>query len=358
VHNPLDLVAGATGKEFKKSLAVVTKDPNVDSIIAICVPPANIDQVEVADAIIESARKSKMLTDACFMGVSEGSAGFEKLRREDIPVRIFPEPIARVLARLDKYRRWLERPAGDYSDMGGNPKKVKEIIRLARKEKQTTIVGQDAMQILKAYDIPSASYKFAYSKKEAGQIARKLGFPVVLKVNTPNILHKTEMKAVAVDLRTVEEVESTYADMEKRIKKQTDSNEEFSVVVQEMISGGVETVIGMTHDPAFGPLIMFGLGGIYVEVLKDVTFRIMPLSDLDAEEMIKSLRGYKLLTGYRGSKPVDTDAIKESILRLSQLVHDFPEFSEVDINPFIVTSDKASTRAVDARMILSTDEEK
>jgi acetyltransferase len=236
--------------------------------------------------------------------------------------------------------------------MGGDRKKVKEIIRETRKAGQTAIVGQVAMQLLKSYGIPAASYKFAFSKNEAGKIARKLGFPVVVKVNTPNILHKTEMRAVAVDLRTVEEVENAYADMEKRIKKAVPKGGEFSVVVQEMISGGVETVIGMSTDPAFGPLLMFGLGGIYVEVLKDVTFRITPLSDLDAQEMIESLKGFKLLTGYRGSKPVDISAIKDSILHLSQLVHDFPEFAEIDINPFIVTPDKSSTRAVDARLIL------
>jgi acetyl coenzyme A synthetase (ADP forming)-like protein len=356
VHNPLDLVAGATGKEFKKALEHVVKDPNIDSILTICVPPANIDQVEVADAIIDSAHSSKMPIFACFMGVSEASAGFEKLRDYHIPVRIFPEPIAQVLARLDKHRRWLERPAGRYDDMGGDRKKVAEIIKETRREKHYAIVGQNAMQILKAYGIPAAAYKFAFSKKEAAQIAKKLGFPVVVKVNTPHILHKTETKAVAVDLRTVEEVESAYSEMEKRVKKQMKANEKFSVVVQEMISGGVETVIGMTTDPAFGPLIMFGLGGIYVEVLRDVTFRITPLSDIDTKEMITSLKGYKLLTGYRGSKPVDIAALEDSILRLSQLIHDFPEFTEIDINPFIVTADKNRTRAVDARMILALDD--
>ena len=353
VHNPLDLVAGATGKEFRKSLAQVTRDRNIDSVIAICVPPATIDQEEVADAIIASAEKSKLPTYACFMGVSEASVGFEKLKAHNIPVHIFPEPIARMLSRLDKYRRWLDRPEGRYSQSAGNTRKVTEIIKAARKENQSAIVGQEAMQILKAYGIPAAAYKLAFSSKEAGQIARKLGFPVVVKVNTPSILHKTESRAVAVDLRTVEEVETAYADIEKRIKKGVKSRERFSVVVQEMISGGVETVIGMITDPAFGPLIMFGLGGIYVEVMKDITFRITPLSDLDAREMIESLKGYKLLAGFRGSKRVDIAAIEDAILKLSQLVLDFPEFAEIDINPFIVSAAKNNTRAVDARLVLA-----
>ena len=176
----------------------------------------------------------------------------------------------------------------------------------------------------------------------------------MIKANTPFILHKTEYGAVAVDLRTPAEVVSAYADMEKRITKAfPKSKEQFSVVVQEMISGGVETVIGMTTDPSFGALIMFGLGGIYVEVMKDVSFRIAPLTDLDARDMIESLKGYKLLTGFRGSKPVNIASVEDSILKLSQLVLDFPDFAEIDINPFIVSAEEHATKAVDARFVLA-----
>lgn len=353
VHNPLDLVAGATGREFRKSLAQIIKDKNIDSVIAICVPPANIDPVEVADAFIENARKSKIPLYACFMGISEASAGFEKLKRNGIPVHIFPEPIARTLSWLDNYRRWLQRPEGVFPEFKGDKKKVKTLIANARKAGQSALVGQEAMQVLDAYGIACATYKFAYSQKEAGTIARKIGLPVVVKVNTPNILHKTDVGAVAVDLRTVEEVETAYVEMEKRIMKTARSSEKFSVVVQEMVTGGIETVIGMTTDPVFGPLVMFGLGGIYVEVMKDVTFRIAPLSDIDVKEMIESVRGYKLLTGFRGSKPVQIPAIEDSILRLSQLLKDFTDFDEIDINPFIVSSEKDKTRAVDARFVLT-----
>ncbi len=353
VHNPLDLVAGATGKEFRKSLAQIIKDKNIDSIISICVPPANIDPVEVADAIIDNAAKSKKPIYACFMGISEASAGFEKLKKHGIPVHIFPEPIARMLSWLDNYRRWLDRPEGKIPEFAVKKKIVKDLIDAARKDNRDALVGQEAMQILKAYGIPGASYKFAFSKEEAGQIAKKLGLPVVIKVNTPSILHKTDVGAVAVDLRTVTEVETAYAEMEKRIKRISRSREQFSVVVQEMVSGGVETVIGMTVDPVFGPLLMFGLGGIYVEIMKDVAFRIGPLTDLDAKEMVQEVRSHQLLTGFRGSKPVDIGALETAILRLSQLVTDFPDFAEVDINPFIVSSEKNKTRAVDARFVLT-----
>ena len=354
VHNPLDLVAGATGVEFRKSLGHVVKDPNIDSVIAICVPPVTIDLNLVADAIIDTANESKLPMFACFMGVTYGSNAFDRLRQANIPAMIFPESIATTLAHIDKYRRWLGRPEGKIARIKGDRDKVAEIIARTRKAKNTAVIGDDALQILDAYKVAVAAYQYAHSKEEAAKIAQKIGFPVVMKVNTPHILHKTEYKAVAVDLRTPQEVMEQYNEMQKRIKKaMPTSKEKFSVVIQEMITGGVETVIGMTTDPSFGPLIMFGLGGIYVEIMKDVSFRIAPLTDLDAKEMIQSLKGYRLLTGFRGSKPVDIASIEDAITKLSQLVLDFPEFAEIDINPFIVTADKNNTRAVDARFVLT-----
>lgn len=354
VNNPLDLVAGATGVEFKKSLSHVIKDPNIDSIIAICVPPVTIDQTLVADAIIDTAKITKLPIYACFMGVTYGTGAFERLKEHNIPAMIFPESVATTLALIDKYRRWLSRPEGTLVKMQGDKKKVAAIIKKHRQEQKDAVIGDAAMQILNCYQIPVASYQYAFSKEEAGRIAAQIGGPTVIKVNTPFVLHKTEYGAVAVDLRTPDEVVGAYADMEKRIRKAfPKSKEKFSVVVQEMISGGVETVIGMTTDPSFGPLIMFGLGGIFVEVMKDVAFRNAPLTDVDAREMIQSLKSYKLLTGFRGSKPVNIASVEDSILKLSQLVLDFPEFTEIDINPFIVSADKDATRAVDARFVMA-----
>ena len=172
-----------------------------------------------------------------------------------------------------------------------------------------------------------------------------------MKINTPRILHKTELGAVLVDLRSDKEVRDGWKELESRVAKMK-KRETMSVALQQMISGEVETVIGMVTDPQFGPLIMFGLGGIYVEIMKDVAFRINPLTDAYAREMVQSLRSYPLLTGFRGSQPVDVDRIIDTLLRVSQLVKDFDCFSEIDINPFIVSSDKSRCKAVDARFIV------
>ena len=213
------------------------------------------------------------------------------------------------------------------------------------------IVGDQAIAILEAYGIPAAGYKYASLAKEAVAGANKIGYPVVMKINTPAILHKTEFGGVMVDLRTDKEVREAFNELRKRIGS-LGKGEKFSVAMQRMISGGIETVMGMTIDPSFGPLLMFGLGGIYVEVMKDVSFKINPLTDASAKEMIQSIRSYPLLTGFRGAPPVDIATIEETLLRLSQLVSDFDCFDEIDINPFIASPKKDMCKAVDARFIL------
>ena len=239
-----------------------------------------------------------------------------------MPVYIFPEAVAKTLSQIDIYRRWLERPKGKYKNFSVDKKGVQEIIDRAVKRGDKAIIGREALEILTRYGIPSSLYEIASTDKEAVALADKVGYPVVLKINTPQILHKTEFGAVVVDLRTAKEVRDTFVALKKKVAALKKS-EKFSVVVQAMVTGGVETVIGMTTDPSFGPLIMFGLGGIYVEILKDVAFRINPLSDFDVDEMIRNLKSYPLLTGFRGSMPIDLNTLKETLLRLSQLVLGF-----------------------------------
>jgi acetate---CoA ligase (ADP-forming) len=351
VNNPLDLVAGAGGAEFKAALNVVKNDKNFDSIFTIFVPPVTIDQMEVAKSIYEGIQGSKKPVLTCFMGAGEGSAAVDYLKTHGVPVYIFPEAVAKTLSQIDIYRRWLERPKGKYKNFAVDKKGVQEIIDRAVKRGEKAIVGREALEILTRYGIPASLYEIASTDKEAATLAEKVGYPVVLKINTPQILHKTEFGAVVVDLRTAKEVRDTYVALKKKVGA-LKKGEKFSVVVQAMVAGGVETVIGMTTDPSFGPLIMFGLGGIYVEILKDVAFRINPLSDIDVDEMIRNLKSYPLLTGFRGSMPIDLSTLKESLMRLSHLVSDFDQFSEIDINPFIACSAKGKSKAVDARFII------
>jgi acyl-CoA synthetase (NDP forming) len=262
--------------------------------------------------------------------------------------------MAKALRTVYGYQQYLERKIGKFHHFRVDKKAAREIIEQYRSKGSDSIIGEDALEILVAYGIPVAPYTIASSSKKAVDVANKVGFPVVMKLNTPEILHKTEAKAVRVDIRSEKELRAEYNDLKKQIGP-LKKGERFSVVIQEMVTGGVETVIGMNYDRSFGPLIMFGLGGIYVEVMKDVAFRIVPLSDERADDMIRQLKSFPLLTGFRGSDPIDLEALKEVLMRLSQLICDLDYFSEIDINPFIVSGDKASCKAVDARFILKKD---
>ena len=353
IGNPLDLVGGAGEKEFDHALRAVFRDKKIDAVFAIFVPPITVNEEAVADTIVNVIKKQTKPLVACFMGVGLQSKGLDILRENNIPNFIFPESAARALSNADKYRRWIARPEGEFKKFKVKKKKVRDIITSTKTEE---ILGEQALDILESYGFPIAPYVYAYSADEAVQMAEQLGFPVAMKINTPKILHKTDRGAVMLDLRTADEVREGFIGLKKKVSNELKGKEKFSVVIQEMVSGGVETVIGMSTDPVFGPLIMFGLGGIYVEVMKDVSFRINPLSDLDAREMIESLRSIKLLKGFRGSEPVNMDVLIDSILRISQLVSDFHEIIELDVNPFIISSSPKTTKAVDARFIVKSNQ--
>lgn len=350
--NPMDMVAGAGPEHFKKTLLAVKADKRFDSIIPIFVPPVTIDELEVARSIQEAVADSKKTVLACFMGASRNSAGIELLREHGIPVYIYPEAIAKTLATISHYRLRINAPRGKIKTFDVDTARVQTIIDMVRQAGERSIVGEAAIDILCAYGIPAAEYRNAASEREAIAAAKEIGLPVVMKVSTPAILHKTEVGGVMLDLRTEREVRAAFRELRSRVKKEMTTDETFSVAMQQMVSGGIETVMGMTTDPSFGPLIMFGLGGIYVEIMKDVAFRINPLTTVHVKDMVRSLKSYPLLKGYRGAPPVDIATVEETLLRLSQLVKDFDVFSEVDINPFIASPEKARCKAVDARFII------
>ncbi len=355
INNPLDLVAGAGGEHFETALKVLRDEPDFDSIVSIFVPPVTANQMNVAEAILKGIKGTKKSVLACFMGAGEDTRGVQHLKENGVPVYQFPEAIAKTLSQIDAYRQWLDRPQSLPKNFRVDKKAVQTVLDDAIKSGQDSIIGDKASNILRAYGIPTTECRIASSEKEAITFADEIGYPVVLKVNTPQILHKTEMGAVVIDLRTAKEVRAAFAKLKKKIASVSKKNDRFTVLVQEMVTGGVETVMGMTTDPSFGPLIMFGLGGIYVEILKDVAFRINPLNVNNVDEMIRSLKSYPLLTGFRGSEPADIPTLKESLLRLSQLVTDFDQFSEIDINPFISQSGKGKSKAVDARFIIKVE---
>ena len=349
--NPMDMVAGAGPAEFRRTLDCVKKDRRYDSIVPIFVPPVTLDELEVARSIQEALVGTEKTVMACFMGSGLSSPGMDYLRSHGIPVYIFPEAVAKALAMISRYRDRISRPRGRLRNFKADTDRVRDIIERAGSQGRDSVVGDDAVAILQAYGIAAVPYQYADSAEQAAKLARRIGYPVVMKVNTPAVLHKTEVGGVEVDLRNDQDTRAAYRALQRRIKE-AGAKGKFSVAVQKMISGGIETVFGMTIDPEFGPLIMFGLGGIYVEVMKDVSFRISPLTDQNAREMVRSLRSFPLLNGFRGAPPVNHKVLEETLLRLSQLVCDFDCFSEIDINPFMASPEKDLCAAVDARFII------
>lgn len=352
VDNPIDVIAAGGPDSYRVAMDAVLSDNNVDGILVIFVPPVVVDHRAVIRAIVEMIAKHRnnKTVLGCFMGTPDGIAGIEEMAKHRIPIYTFPESAAKAMWAMTRYRKWIERPEGKIPDFKVKKDRVRKIVDAAAKAKHEIIIGEEALEILDAYGVGVARSMKAKSLKDMTEAVSKLGFPLVMKIDDPNITHKTDVGGVVTDLRTRLELEDAFRKMKKRFSRQKGK---FSgVILQEMVKSGVETIMGMQDDPSFGPLMMFGLGGIYVEIMKDVAFKIHPLTDYDAEEMIKSVKGYPMLTGFRNSPAVDLKVLEETLLRLSLLVSDFPMFESFDVNPFIATEKTGKSKAVDARFIL------
>jgi acetyl coenzyme A synthetase (ADP forming)-like protein len=359
INTPVDMIASADADSYRAVLEAVLDDPGVDGVIASFVPPLGVQSVDVARAITDTAAGREQPTFAVLMGRQGLRESRALLSAASVPAYIFPESAVRALTGMDRYRRWLERPGGmvhRYEDV--DRRAVRQILEGAAREGRSRLSEGDALSILEAYGIPTVPWRVAATADEAIAAAEAVGFPVVLKVMAPEVSHKSDVGGVIVGLDSDREVRGAYYEMMDRLEKNGVVGDAIEgVLVQKMVTGGRETIIGTAFDPSFGPLIMFGLGGIYVEALGDVVFRIHPVSDIDAAEMVRQLKGFKLLQGVRGEKGVDLNAIQEVIQRISQLVGDFPRIAELDINPFVAFEPGTNSMALDARLLISDEPE-
>ncbi len=359
VHNPVDMIASADADSYRAVLEMVLEDDGVDAVIASFVPPLGVHAPDVARAITDTAAGREKPTFAVLMGRSGLKESRALLHAASVPAFIFPESAVRALVGMSRYRRWLERPAGTvrtFDDV--DSAKVREILSAAVRSGRTRLGEHDALSLLDAYGIPIVPSRPATSAEEAIGAAEAVGFPVVLKVMAPTVSHKSDVGGVIVGLQTAREVRGAYYEMRARLAEHGVASDQLEgVLVQRMVTGGREAIIGTAFDPSFGPLVMFGLGGVYVEALGDVAFRIHPVNDLDAAEMIRQVKAYKLLEGVRGEKGVDVAALQEAIQRVSQLVGDHPQIAELDINPIVAFEPGKRPMALDARVVLSNETE-
>jgi len=351
IRNPLDMIASATPQGYRAALDALLTDRGVDAALAIFVPPLGVTQEDVTLAIASvAARHPEKPVLGVLMGHEGLPEGRATLQEAGIPAFIFPESAARALAALSRWRELSERPRGAPEALRVDRSAAGRILDTARRAGRTRLAEDEALALLAAYGIPVAPGMTAGSADEAAGYAEKAGYPVVLKIVAPAIVHKTEAGGVELGLRDAGEVRAGFERMMVQVRAAAPGAAITGVMVQPQVPAGRELIVGMTRDPGFGPLVMFGLGGVLVEVLRDVVFRIAPLHREEARRMMGEIRGARILAEVRGSPPVDRAAIEEVLLRVSELAIDFPAIEELDINPLMATPGGAI--AADARVLL------
>ncbi|HRZ87782.1 MAG TPA: acetate--CoA ligase family protein [bacterium] len=354
LYNPVDIIGDARDDRYKNAVEILEKDPNVDSIMVILTPQSMTNATEIARAIADTNTRSSKPIFTSFMGGGLVEEGARILNENKVPNYLYPERAVNSIEAMINYRKRSEKERVFSAPFGVDKKKVKEVIARNVSRKVSQLPETDVREILQAYGFTVPKTLVAESEYDAVYTADTMGYPVVLKVCSPDIIHKSDIGGVKVNLKNADEVRKAYFDIMASAKKAMPQAVIHGVQVCEMCTGGKEVILGMTNDPTFGQMLMFGMGGVYVEVLKDVAFRIAPITGDEADGMVREIKMFPLLQGVRGEAGVDLVTIREALLRLSQLVCDFPEIMEMDINPLKVYP-KASgkTVAIDARMTIS-----
>ncbi|HEC22415.1 MAG TPA: CoA-binding protein [Chloroflexi bacterium] len=352
--NPVDVLGDAIADRYQFALETVSKDPNVDGILVILTPQAMTDIVGTAEAVADLSDRLEKPVLACFMGEAEVRKGIDILTKRGVPNYPFPERAVEAFRAMSDYRNARARPLPSFEHFDVDQGAVRKVFEKVRGEGRVTIGDFEAREILQAYGLRTPESRLAKDPDEAVRIAGEIGYPVVLKIASPDILHKTDVGGVKVGLASPSDVRDAFDLMVYRAQRYVPGSRIWGCVVQEMTPKGLEVLVGMNRDPQFGPLVTFALGGIYVEVLKDATFRVAPFSREEAQEMLEEIRARALLDGVRGSPPMDKEAIVDALLRIGQLVQDFPEIAELDINPLMVLEKGQGAIAIDMRLVLSS----
>jgi acetyltransferase len=353
VRNPVDVLGDAQHDRYQVALDLVLRDPNVDGAVVIVTPQEMTDAEHIARVIVNTVRGQPKPVLSTFMGVIDVSAGVRVLEENRLPHYLYPEAAVRALAAMHRYARWVSRPRVPVKRYHADRQEVSQIIERAHGEARRFLPECESTSVLDAYGFPVLRCTLAQDADKALQAAREIGYPVVLKLMSPDVVHKTEVGGVALNIADDAALSAAYDRMMASLKQHKPDATIWGVLVQQMAAPGKEVILGAKRDAQFGPVIMFGLGGIYVEAFRDVTLRLPPISELSAENMIKSIRAYPMLAGTRGEPPSDLFAIADCLERLSALVTDFPEIEELDINPLLVYPEWQGVKVADVRILLS-----
>ncbi|RMH00988.1 MAG: CoA-binding protein [Planctomycetota bacterium] len=347
--NPVDLIASADAARFDAALGAVVADANVDMVIAIFVSPVMIDAAAVAEVFARHSRATDKPFVACLLGKQQGQAAARTLAAAGVPNFRFPEDAAKALGGLWKMSELRHRDATPPPRFRIQRRRGREAVERALAAGRELLKGTELYELLTAYGIPVVPSRIVREPEAAVAAAEEIGWPVVLKIEAQGVSHKSDRGGVVLDLRNPDELLAAWEDLDRRFRPEAPR---LQMLVQALRRDGVETFFGTTTDPQLGRLIAFGLGGIHVEVLKDVVFRLHPLLPADAWEMVEGIRGKELLHGVRGKPPVDEEQLVEMLLRLSRMLSDLPEIRELDLNPFLAGYRGVDSCVLDARVRL------
>ena len=354
ILNPVDLLGDATTARYQDAINLILADPNVGALVVILTPQFTTKIDEIAQVVAEAASNGRIPVLACFMGKASLKNAQTIFADNRVPDYVMPERAIEALSVMVKQRAWQEKPDPPLEVMDLDVRRVVEIFEKVRAEGRLKMGDSEARAILEAYRIPVPPSKLCSTADEAVAFADGIGYPVVMKIASPDILHKTDIGGVRLNVQSAAEVRDSFDLIMYRATRYMPDADIWGCLVQQQVHGGREVIIGMNRDPQFGPLVMFGLGGIYVEALKDVSFRIAPFSREETMEMMREMKSFNLLLGVRGEARSDLRAISDTLLKVSQLVMDFPDIVEMDINPLIVFEEGKGAMGIDMRLVLAS----
>ena len=352
-RNPLDIGGDANAAAYKAGVKNMINDDSYDAALVILTPTSTAftEMADIAKGLVKIIKSTSKPIFPCFMGQERITIAENMFKEANIPFFNFPEPAIESIETMYNYAVWKKSERGNYVTPERDFEKAKAIVSKAVEKDASEIVEFQAQEILEAYKLPALLSELATTADEAAEAAKKIGFPIVLKIASEQISHKSDVGGVKVGLKSAEEVHAAFTEVTERATKMRPDAKIDGCLIQQMVPAGCkELIIGFKRDPQFGPLLMFGLGGIYVEILKDIAFRLAPLSKEDAHNIIREIKTYDLLAGVRGEPPINFEALEDVLLRVSQLAMDFPEILEADFNPLMINSERAF--AADIRLAL------
>ncbi|MFP3983610.1 MAG: acetate--CoA ligase family protein [Desulfurivibrionaceae bacterium] len=351
INNPVDVLGDAPPERYAAVITAAQNDEYVDGIIVLLTPQTMTLPAETARAVASCLQRSKPVV-AAFMGGAHVLPGREELSAAGLPDYPSPERAVEALKAMVEYSSWLKRPPRVVTRFRVNRRRVERIITRRIRTGRHNVGEVKAKNILQAYGFQIPEGYLATSSREAMEVAERLGYPVAMKIVSPDIIHKSDLGGVRLNVTNSEGVRDAFDLMMLRIRENAPRAWIDGIYVEKMVDRGLEVIIGMNRDPQFGPMLMFGLGGIFVEVMKDVTFYLAPITEEEAIQMLMSTRSYEILKGKRGQKEVELSVIANGLQRISQLTTDFPKIKELDINPFIVGEPGTDPIVADARITL------